>query len=391
MNLLTGFYFLRPHLFWLLLFLLPLAAFLLHLAYEQRQKARQSWGEEELIERFSPALSRKTQNIRTGAWLTAIFLLVFSAAGPILEESPVKVQEGSMELICVVDVSNSMAAEDYRDAMPDLAEADGSKTPPSLVLGPYGSRLDITKHIIETQIIPSLERNKIGIVNYTGQGFIQADLTDDYQALIWVMDHWMRIGQAPGNGSDYGEGLQTALSMFKEEPPSQKQKVVLLFTDGGFTGEKPALNKIIEEIRAIGVKIIVVGIGSRTPVTIPLYSREGQVTGYLTKDGEVVTSAIDETALQGLVSVTQGEYVRLDPAQPNVKIQWARALGGTKIEKQPQPVFQYPLALAMLLLLGALAGRFFERTRLSRRLSQSSFLSFLSQLFSSQFLAGRPK
>ena len=354
--------FLRPDTLWSLAVILPLVAVLTWVSYRERRKARQEWGEEKLIERFSKPFNPIIEGAKALGWLVSVALVVIAASGPVLEDAPVKVPEGSMSLISVVDVSNSMAAEDYRAAMPDKVLPDGTKVPPMQVVGPYGSRLDMTKYVIQTQVMPTLERIKIGLVNYTGQGFIQADLTDDYTALTWVMDHWMRINQAPGGGSDYAEGLKTALEMFKGEPKSDKQKVILLFTDGGFTGDDEALTKVIDDIRAEGIRIIVVGIGSASPVTIPLYSSQGQVTGYLEKDGQVVTTGINEAALQGLVSLTGGEYIRLDPNNPKVHIEWAKALGGTKTEKHKDQVFQYPLAAAAVIIgLILLAGLFKAR------------------------------
>ena len=106
-----------------------------------------------------------------------------------------------------------------------------------------------------------LEHNKIGIVNYTGQGFVQAPLTDGYEALSWMMDKRMGINQAPGGGSDYAEGLKTALEMFKTQPQDSLQKVILLFTDGGFTGDPEELTKVLAAIREQGIRM---GLGTDT-------------------------------------------------------------------------------------------------------------------------------
>ncbi len=352
---------LRPDYLYLLLAVLPALAALLFISYRQRLAARREWGEEKLIERFTRPFSPMRELIKGALWLTAAALAIIATAGPILTDSPQVVREGSMRLIAVVDVSPSMAAEDYRAVMPPKEITDGkgnviSTIPADQVLGPYGMRLDMTKYVIRQQIMPTLERNKIGIVNYTGQGFVQAELTDDYAALKWIMRKRMGINQAPGGGSDYAEGLKTALDMFNSEPPTEQQKVILLFTDGGFTGDQKDLNKVLGDIRQAGIKIIVVGIGANSPVPIPKYSKEGQVVGYLEQEGKTVETAIDEAALQTLVLQTGGDYIRLDPAAPpNVKIQWARTLGNTKTERHDDPVFQYPLGAA-LLLMGFLLG-----------------------------------
>jgi hypothetical protein len=363
-------HFLRPDYMLALLLVLPAVAALLWASAHQRLKARRDWAEEnKLTDRFSRPFSKSLEVLKGALWLTAVAAVVVAAAGPVMEDAPLKVREGSMELVSVVDVSTSMAAEDYRTAMPDkpIYDESGKKVighlPQDQVPGAYGSRLDMTKHVIKTQIMPTLERNKLGLVNYSGEGFIQADLTDDYAALTWVMDHWMRIGQAPGGGSDYAIGLETAYKMFKEEPPTAKQRIILLFTDGGFTGDPAKLQEVLGKIREAGIRIIVVGLGSSTPVTIPLYSSEGQLTGYVQKDNEVVTTAIDEAACQTLVSLTGGEYIRLDPENPRLSVKWTAALGGTKYEKHEDQVFQYPLGAALAIMLGLLFVGILRRER----------------------------
>ncbi|MBK9204434.1 MAG: VWA domain-containing protein [Candidatus Obscuribacter sp.] len=361
MQAIANMHWVRPDYLYALLAVLPAMAALLYFSYRQRLAARKEWGEEKLIERFTRPFSRTRELIKGCLWLTATALVVLAAAGPLLTDSPIKVKEGSMRLIAVVDVSPSMAAEDYRSVMPGKEITDGRgrviKTiPVEQVVGPYGSRLDMAKYVIRRQIMPTLEHNKIGIVNYTGQGFVQAPLTDGYEALSWMMDKRMGINQAPGGGSDYAEGLKTALEMFKTQPQDSLQKVILLFTDGGFTGDPEELTKVLAAVREQNIRIIVVGMGSTNPTYIPKYSADGQSTGFVEKDGEAVKTAIDEAALQTLVSQTGGDYIRLDPdSPPRVKIEWARSFGATNSEQHDDPIFQYPLGAA-LLLMGVLMG-----------------------------------
>jgi Ca-activated chloride channel family protein len=355
----SALHFLSPDRLWTALALLPLIAATIYFSYRQRLKARSDWGEEKLIERFSKPINPVFEAVRGVAIVLAWTLIFVSWADPIAQNAPQTVRQGSMNLVAVVDVSKSMAAEDYRPVMPPKVVTNGkgqlvSSTPADQVVGPYGSRLDMAKWVISNQIMPSLEHNKVGIVNYSGEAFVQAYPTDDYEALRYVMEHFMKIGKAPGGGSDYAAGLRAALDLIKAEPQAGKQNVILLFTDGGFDGKPEDLTKVIEDIRAAGVKIIVMGLGSPAPgIPIPVYSAGGQMTGYFQKDGKVINTAIDEAALQSLITLTGGELVRIDPANPKVTMHWERTVGGTKMEKHEAHVFQYPLAggVAIFLLL----------------------------------------
>lgn len=338
-------HFLRPILFLALLVLLPLASMLWYVGFQLRRKARKAYGEERLVNRFSQPLRLASEVGVLAAWLVTLVALVVAAAGPVVPDAPQHIQEGSLQVVVVTDVSRSMAAEDYRNLMPPKK---GVAAP--LVPGPYGTRLDMIKHVIKTQIMPAIAGNQIGISTYCGNGFDQADLTTDFEAVRWVMDNWMKIGAAPGGGSDYAEGLKEALRIFDLTPDAKKQKVIVLFSDGGFTGDRNELAKVISEIQKRSIRVIIVGVGGNAPLPIPMYNETtGQLTGYLQKNGQVVTTAIDEASLNALASQMGASYIRLDPNR-SLDIQWASTLSGSHAEKHEAQVYRYPLGVAMFLL-----------------------------------------
>lgn len=331
-----------------LVLLIPAVVALWYLGFRLRQQSRRAYGEEKLVNRFTRPLTMVSEIALVGAWLTAVTLLVVAAAGPITRSLPINVQAGTLQVIAVVDVSKSMGAEDYRSAMPPK---DGYE--PDLVPGPYGSRLDYVKHTLTSQVMPSITGNQLGVVTYSGNGFEQVPLTDDWTASRWVMKNWMVVGNAPGGGSDYAEGLSMALNMFERDEIDGRQKVVLLFTDGGFTGDEQALADALARAKEMDVRLIIVGVGSKSPSPIPVYSDEGQLEGYREQDGNVVVTSVDDGALRALQAQSGGEYILLDPnGDGNLNITWAATLGGNKAETRQDPVFQYPLGLAMVIVLG---------------------------------------
>jgi Ca-activated chloride channel homolog len=340
--------FLRPLLLFALAAVIPITGAALFFAYHARRNARKAYGEERLVNRFSATPSRRAELSVAGAWVVAMAMLVIAAAGPIMPDAPDTVPAGSLRVVVVADVSKSMAAEDYRSIMP---VKDG--VPAAEVAGPYGTRLDMVKRVIKEQIMPAVTGNQLGLVTYSGNGFDQADLTDDFVSLRWVLDNWMNIGNAPGGGSDYGDGLSMALQIFDTAKEANVQKVIVLFTDGGFTGDQAALSKVLEEVKRRGIRVVIVGIGSDTPIPIPVYnSVTGQMTGYIQDDKKVtVTTGIDEGNLEKLQAATDGTYVRLNPSQ-NLKVEWATKLTGSKMLTHEKHIFQYPLGLALVLLFG---------------------------------------
>lgn len=342
--------FLRPLLLFALAAVVPLTAGALFLGYHARRNARKAYGEERLVNQYSSTPSRRTEVAVGIAWVFAMALLVIGLAGPIMPAAPDTVPAGTLRVVVVTDVSKSMSAEDYRAQMP---AKDGF--PAAEVPGPYGTRLEIVKQVIEKQIMPAISGNQLGIATYCGNGFDQADLTDDFVSLRWVIDNWMNVGNAPGGGSDYAEGLSMALQIFKTAKESNTQKVIVIFSDGGFTGDQAGLDKVLDEIKQNGIRVVIVGVGSDTPIPIPVYdAKTGQMTGYVQDDKKAtVTTGIEEGNLEKLRAATDGTYVRLNPRE-NLNVQWASKLTGSRTLTHEKPLFQYPLGLAIALLFGLL-------------------------------------
>jgi hypothetical protein len=341
-------HFLRPDYFALLLVAVPLVLGLWYVNFRARLKARQDFGDRKLIRRHSKPLSMRRESFLVITWLAAVALVVAAIAGPTSSSLPITVKSGSLQVVAVVDVSKSMGAEDYRPYMPPK---DGYE--PELYPGRYGSRLDFVHNLLTKQVMPAIIGNQLGVVFYSGEGFEQVTLTDDWTAAGWVLDNWMKIGNAPGGGSDYAYGLEKALEMLQRDKIPGRQQVIIVFTDGGFTGDEEHLTKVIEKIKEAKVEVKVVGVGGTTPLPIKIYDGEGNVTGVETRDNAPVETAIDTPAIDALAAKFGTQAVILEPqSNATLKINWATTLGGTKTETKDKPIFQYPLALAFILLSG---------------------------------------
>jgi hypothetical protein len=210
----------------------------------------------------------------------------------------------------------------------------------------------MVKVIIGNELMPALSGNQLGIVTFMGNGWDLVDLTDDYTYIRDSMKVSMKIGNAPGGGSDYAEGLKEALILFDQTPDKNKQKVVVLFSDGGFTGEEKNLQETIQKLQEQNVRIIILGIGGDEPQPIPIYDdSSGQQVGNVQKDGKTVTTNIDDAALNTLSGKMNAEYIRIVPGK-HLDIKWASKLAGAHTEAHETEVYEYPLALGMLLVFG---------------------------------------
>ncbi len=338
-------HFLRPHMLGWFLIVIPSIVAVRYLAWVIRYQVRRLYGEEQLLMRFTSPLSL-TEEIRLLlTWLIVFSLMLVAAAGPVRPDMPDKVRAGTVQVITVVDVSPSMAAEEYR---PVLLDAQNSTK--TSAIGPAGSRLDMVRSIIIKRIMPSLDHNELGVVTYSGTGFSLVELTDDYNAAGWVMKHWMKVGSAPGGGSDFAEGFKEALAMFAREDDQAKEKVIVLFSDGGFSGQEYELNNVLKELQKLKIKLVVVAVGSSAGATIPIYNQSGLLQGYRRDEaGNILTTSADETFLRKLARQTAGQYIRLSP-DGKFNIEWASTLESARVDRGQANLYQLPLGAALLLL-----------------------------------------
>lgn len=237
--------------------------------------ARQLWGDHIFLKQFSPRNAAQTKSLWL-QWLCFVVVLVIALAGPQVSTAPDMVPAGSTEVEFVYDVSPSMGAEDYR---PFLPAPEGQSMPDKSFQ--YGTRLDAAKYYT-TQLLVQLKDNAAGLTTLMGEGFNMWDITTDLSpkgAFNVMRQKFVQIKAAPGGGSDYTAGLKAALAQFdlmsevhrRLGQPTDKERFIVLFTDGGFTGDPAELKKMLGELGKRRIHLLIVALGGNTPVTVPLY------------------------------------------------------------------------------------------------------------------------
>ncbi len=335
----SGLSFAQPQALASLLVALPLVALFWLLNFKMRSWSQRQYGEARLLSKSAPLLALKQERKVLALWLSVAALIAISAADPVLPAAPSTVSTGTMQVVVVIDVSNSMAQEYYRRDM----SVPGAETPQ----GAFGTCLDMAKHVTVDQIMPAIRGNEIGVVAYAGRGFPQAELTTDFESVGWVLSHWMNVKDVPGNGSDYAAGLRQAVAIFDRSAVPASDRVIVLFSDGGFTGSDEALTEVLAEMNQRGIRLVVVALGSPTPMPIPMYDWQDRYVGDFPGHGDVELVRTDEANLRALAQRAEGQYVRLLSGQ-NFDVDWAATLSSGNVAMVFSHIFQFPLALAAL-------------------------------------------
>lgn len=293
----------NPQLLWLLV-LVPLFAGLTYkLARSRSSTVQEKFGEEQLIRRFNRSISPARLVIKSLAVALCLSCLILALSRPTRESGKTEFPQGTIDVIAVVDVSRSMAVPDYKGKLAAPYEA--------------GRRLDMAKHLVLTEVVGSLNYNRLGVVTYAGEAFPQAFLSDDLPALSYVLERAMGVGSAPGEGSEIGKAFNMAFRLFDLDSDPSHRRVIVLFSDGGNDSELAEMNKVIKELKERNIDLLIVGLGKTSPGAIPvkLLSQRDQNSQYNKQwfevDGEIVTSRLEENILLLLKNASGGRYVRL--------------------------------------------------------------------------------
>lgn len=253
---------------------------------------------------------------------------VFALSDPRYPAGRSYMPEGSLDVVMVLDVSKSMAAEDY-----------GAK-----------SRLAMARQIAR-HMLTELGRNRVGLVTYAGISFRQADLTTDFEALDFILNQWVSIDAVRIGGSNLKQAIETGLDVFDPETP--RDKLMLIFSDGG-TGDDD-LVATMRDAAQQGVKIVALGLGNKQPSRIPQYDANQKFQGYLKAEGahgQVLTSRLNESALHQLARSAHGTYIRIERGQEWRHLLRRPDVAGTMFVHDERKIFQ-PFLLVGLLAVAA--------------------------------------
>ncbi len=235
-----------------------------------------------------------------------------------------------IDIVVALDVSTSMMARDMKP-----------------------NRLEKAKQEIHG-IIDRLKGDRIGLVAFAGEAFIQCPLTLDYSAARFLLGG-MDQTSVSTQGTALAAALETATRAFEQK--EKKHKVLLLLTDG--EDQEGGALEAAEEARKHGIKIYTVGIGNPDGEPIPILDRAGSQVGFKKDEqGEVIVTKLDIVTLQKIALATGGKFYRatageieLDKIFDEVASMERKELEGTLVTRYDDR-FQWPLLLALLLVVG---------------------------------------
>lgn len=312
------------HLLWLAALLPVFYAW----AFRKAERTRAALVQESLLPKIARGFDPGRRRFKAFLQITGMFLLVFALAGPRVGSREVTVKRRGIDLMIAIDTSLSMEARDI---------------PPS--------RLVKAKREVSA-FLDRLEGDRIGIVAFAGDAFLQCPLTLDFGAARMFLEV-LDTNSVSRPGTNLAAAIRTALAGFPEA--QDKYKAIVLVTDG--EDHSGAALKAAEEAARRGIRVYTIGVGAERGEPIPLGTENGGGGYKKDEEGEIVMTALDVETLERIALTTGGEFHRATTGELELNRIY-ESLGeleereiASRAFTQYEDRFQVPLALALLLLL----------------------------------------
>ena len=251
-----------------------------------KRKALAALGEKSVISRIIPDVSFKRPTLKFILFIIAYGLLIIGAADPQIGTTTDDTQHKGADIMILLDVSNSMLSQDFAP-----------------------NRLENAKMAI-AQLIDHLHDDKIGIVVFAGEAYVQLPMTSDYSAAKLFLGT-INTNMVPVQGTAIGAAIDMGVKSFdfKDGAP----KAMILLTDGeNHEDDAPiAANAAHEK----DVVVHVIGFGSAQGSPIPVYDDNGKETGFHTDSaGHTVVSKLNEDMCREIAAAGYGIYFHASSA-----------------------------------------------------------------------------
>lgn len=262
----------------LALLLIPVAVWLFVRYRKWREKALQKFGESSLV---SKLISGNSKWLAWLKFLLPIFAFIFIVAGLAdlrYGAANRTVHHEGIDLVILLDVSNSMLATDV--------------TP---------NRLDAAKAFAR-ELVQQMPDARIALITFAAIPVLQTPLTIDHGAVQLLLDA-AGVNDIPEQGSDLGAALSEGLHALPQN--LQHYRVMVLISDG--EDQEGNLQPVIQDVRENQVAVCTVGVGSEQGASIPIVM-DGAVSRKKDAAGNTVITRFTPATLRAIAQNSNGIF-----------------------------------------------------------------------------------
>ena len=317
------FKFANPNALFLYLLLLFVVGVYFYASY-RRKSALRKYGDPELLSALMPEVSSHRPQIKFWLTFVAMCFMVLLIARPQFGSKVETVKRHGIETVIALDISNSMLAEDVAP-----------------------NRLEKSKNII-SRLVDSFEDDKVGLIVFAGDAFIQLPITSDFISAKMFLE-----SINPGLITRQGTNIKAAIDMATRSftPNEGVGKAIIIITDG--ENHEGGATEAAKAAAEKGMSVYVMGVGSLEGSPIPT----GRNDFRRDKQGNVIVTKLNEKMCQEIAAAGNGVYIRIDNTNNAQKIlqkeidKLAKADIETAVYSEYDEQFQAVAWIALVLLL----------------------------------------
>ena len=267
-----------PQYLWLLV-VVPVLYAVRFVSDRFRRRRIRRFGDPALVAQLMPGVSVRRSVVKFVLLTTAIALVCVMLARPQMGSKISNEKRSGIETIICLDISNSMLAEDV-----------------------VPSRLDKSKMLVEN-LVDHFNNDKIGLVVFAGEAFVQLPITSDYVAAKMFLQN-ITPSLISTQGTDIARAINLATASFTQQ--KNVGRAVILITDG--EDHEGGAVEAAAAAKKKGINVFILGVGSVKGTPIPVGN------GDYMKDntGNTVMSALNEQMCQQVARAGSGTYIHVD-------------------------------------------------------------------------------
>jgi len=319
---------------WLLAGFLVIASmvFIYRLLDARQRAALAEFASSHLLAKLTASFSPARRMLKRGLFLAALACIFVALARPQWGFHWVDQKERGIDLFFAIDTSKSMLTQDVN---PD--------------------RLTRAKMAI-TDFVRKLDGDRVGLIAFAGESFLQAPMTLDYDAFQDTLDS-IDVNTIPRGGTDIASAIHEAQAAFTQA--GDNKKILILVTDGedlqgqGIDAAREAAKD--------GMVIYTVGVGTSAGGLIPVPNGNGGTDFVKDDTGQFVKSHLDENTLSQIAQVTGGMYQPLGQQGQGLGVIYDKAIASmpkhdlaARRERVYEERYQWPLAAGLVLLFASM-------------------------------------
>jgi Ca-activated chloride channel family protein len=262
-----------------LFLLVPLLAVVYLAVWSWKKKQFAKFGNPDLLKQLTLGYSKRRPIVKFLLIEIILSLLILMLARPQLGTHHVEDEKMGIEVALMIDVSNSMYAQDVQP-----------------------SRMDRTKLFLST-LIDALPNDKVSLGIFAGEAYPQLPITNDHISAKMFVET-LSPGMVTSQGTNLASAIEFAQKSFSAD--SEVGKAIVIITDGE-DHEEGAI-EMAKQANEEGIQVYMIGVGTSQGTTIPMPDGGN----LLDQNNRVVISSLNEDICKKVSENGGGHFFRLD-------------------------------------------------------------------------------